>query len=253
MAHPVQDRERRPRSEKTLAFRLSAAVVFPIVSAIARLRVYSAQNVPQTGPFILAPNHYSELDPVIVGVAVYKLGRAPHFLAKASLFRLPVVGRALRAMGHVPVERAGRNRSGIALRDARSLAERGHCVIVYPEGTLTRDPDLWPMRGKTGAVRLALESGLPIVPMAHWGVQEILPRYSKRPRLFPRKTVTFIVGAPMTLDEYRGRPMDQKLLTEATDAVMAEISRLLGRLRQETPPAARWNPAEHNQTDTGRF
>ena len=109
------------------------------------------------------------------------------------------------------------------------------------------------MRGKTGAVRTALEHDIPVIPMAHWGVQEIMPRYSSKLRLFPRKTVHALVGDPVDLDRFRGKPLEAAVLSEATEAVMVEITRLLEQLRGETAPAERWDPAKKGQTETGRF
>jgi 1-acyl-sn-glycerol-3-phosphate acyltransferase len=124
---------------------------------------------------------------------------------------------------------------------------------VYPEGTLTRDPDTWPMRGKTGAARMALEHGIPVIPMAQWGAQQILPRYSKKVSLFPRKTVTMKFGDPVDLSAYRGKPIDSGTLAAATNDIMQAITALLEDLRHEKAPAERWNPAAHDQTETGRF
>jgi 1-acyl-sn-glycerol-3-phosphate acyltransferase len=201
---------------------------------------------------VLAPNHYSEIDPVVMGVAVWKLGRAPRFLAKASLFKNPVLGWLLRTSGQIPVERAG-SQSHAALRAAEELVEKGRMVIVYPEGSLTRDPDLWPMRGKTGAVRIALERGIPVVPAAHWGTQAILPRYGKKLSLFPRKTVDVIIGEPLDLSKYRDRGLDQATLLAATGELMDAIAALLAELRGEEAPAQRWDPTQHGQKETGRL
>ena len=129
----------------------------------------------------------------------------------------------------------------------------GKVVAIYLEGTLTRDPDLWPMRGKAGAVRLALESGIPLIPAAHWGSQRLMPRYGKKIKPFPRKTVEVMIGEPLDLSRFTGRPIDARLLNEATDVLMQEIARLLGELRGETPPPERWDPASHQQSETGRF
>ena len=87
-------------------------------------------------------------------------------------------------------------------------------VVVYPEGSLTREPDLWPMRGKTGAVRIALERDIPIIPAAHWGTQALLARYGKKLSLFPRKTIDVAIGEPLDLSAYRGKPLDQATLLE---------------------------------------
>jgi 1-acyl-sn-glycerol-3-phosphate acyltransferase len=241
------------RSEKTPVFRLLAFLVVPFMSMIARYRIQDGDKLPKRGAFILAPNHYSEIDPLVVGVVMWKLGRMPHFLAKASIFKIPVVGYLAKVSGQIPVERAGVARGNDPLAAATRIAEQGLAVVVYPEGTLTRDPDLWPMRGKTGAVRMALEANIPIIPLAHWGTQKVMPRYGKKISLFPRKTIDVKIGDPVDLAEFRGRPLDSASLADATGRVMEAITRLTADLRGEEPPAERWDPAKNNQKETGRF
>lgn len=250
MAGSAQPRRTR---EKTFGWRVIAFFVVPLLLLLARFRIRHGEKLPREGAFILAPNHYSNLDPVTTGYIVWKLGRVPRFLAKASVFTVPVLGAILRKTGQIPVERHGGGRTAQPLAAAARLADEGLAVIIYPEGTLTREPELWPMRGKSGAVRMALEHDVPIVPMAHWGVQQILPRYSKKVSLFPRKTVEAIVGDPVDLTPWRGRPITHELLAEATEAVMADITRLLEQLRGEQAPRERWDPSMHGQAETGRF
>ena len=247
------ERKAATRREKTPIFRVLAAIALPPVTLLARLHIAGRDHVPATGACVVAPNHYSEVDPLITGVAMWKVGRMPRYLAKASLFRLPVIGWLLRRGGQIPVERAGSGRGGSALTAATTAASQGLAVVVYPEGTLTRDPDLWPMRGKTGAVRIALQANLPVIPLAHWGAQAIMPRYARKLSLFPRKDVHLLFGPPVDLDEFRGRPLDPETLTAATDRVMDAITALLEELRGETAPAERWDPAAHNQKETGRY
>lgn len=225
----------------------------PIVGWFAKIEISGAEHLPEEGPYVLAPNHYSEFDPMIIAVAVWRLGRAPRFMAKESLFRVPVLGAALRATGMVPVARSSSAAAAKeTIQQSESLVEHGRGVIVYPEGTLTRDPDMWPMRGKTGAVRLALAGDIPVIPAAMWGVERILPRYGKLSWWPPRKRVTVRLGAPTNLDAYRNATGPSNLVA-ATDLVMADISVLVGELRGLTPPATRWNPAEHGQKETGRL
>jgi len=243
----------RPRQEKlrpSLWWVLGALVV-PFVRGTATLRIRDREKLPATGPFILTPNHNSNIDPLVMAVAVWRLGRAPRFLAKASLFRIPVVGALLRGVGQVPVERGGR--AAIPLAAAKRIVDEGHCVIVYPEGSLTRDPDLWPMRGKTGAARLALDLGIPVVPAAHWGTQGLMPRYTNRLRLVPRARIEVRFGDPVDLSAYTGRASDPAALAAATTEIMTAITRLLEQMRGVTAPAERWDPAKHGQTETGRF
>ena len=116
-------------------------------------------------------------------------------------------------------------------------------MAIYPEATLTRDPDLWPMVGKTGAARVALETGAPVIPVAQWGPQELLPPYTKRPHLFPRKTMHVWAGPPVDLDDVRGRPVDAALLREVTERIMAAITELLEEIRGEQAPAVAVRPA----------
>lgn len=249
---PVPGR-RWKRGELNTAFRIVASVVIPTFRYASNYHWHGPNRLPAEGAFVLAPNHFTNIDPLVVGTAVYISRRLPRFLAKASLFKVPVFGKLMSGMGQIPVERSGRTRLSDPLGGGRSLVEQGGAVIVYPEGTLTRDPDLWPMRGKTGAVRIALENDVPLIPMAHWGTQDIMGRYSNKLRLFPRSRVDVIVGDPVDLSAYRGRPIDQQMLLEATALVMQRITELLEVLRGEPAPAERWDPAAKNQKETGKF
>jgi 1-acyl-sn-glycerol-3-phosphate acyltransferase len=125
-------------------------------------------------------------------------------------------------------------------------------VVIYPEGSLTRQPDSWPMRGKQGAVRTALDAGIPLIPAASWGAEKILPRYG-RISLLPRKDVDIVFGKPVDLSEYAGRSKDTRAVAEATEEVMTAITGLLEQLRGEKAPAERWDPADHGQSETGKF
>ena len=247
----------RASKEKTRPslFWLLAVFVVPFVSFAARLEFRGKERLPREGAFVLAPNHYSELDPLVVAVAVWRLGRAPRFMAKESLFRVPVLGWALRRTGMVSVSRSSSaSAAKQSLAQSAELVEHGRGVIVYPEGTLTRDPDLWPMRGKSGAVRLALAGDIPLIPMAQWGTQNIMGRYAKGVSLWPpRKRVQVLIGEPVDLSDLRGRAGEASVLTEATDRLMAAITALLEEAREEKAPATRWNPSDHGQKETGRL
>ncbi len=245
----------RFRSEKAKPsiFWALAVMLLPVMNLAAKYEVEGREKFPRTGSFVLAPNHYTEIDPVVMGVVSWKLGRLPRFLAKGSLFKVPVVGWVLRQAGQVPVERGGSLRGNGPVQAAHALVEQGRMIVVYPEGSLTRDPDLWPMRGKTGAVRIALEQGIPVIPAAHWGSQQLMGRYSKKISLFPRKRIRVKIGDPVDLSAFHGRSLDTATLTEATAVVMDAITVLLEDLRGEKAPAVRWNPNEHDQKETGRF
>lgn len=232
--------ERRgPEVRRPSMFWPIAGVVGPVVSTLFRTEVRGA--LPAEGPFILAVNHLSELDPVVVGYAVWRMGRAPRFMAKDSLWKIPVVGSILRGTGQIPV---ARGRGGqAAIEAARVRLAEGGGIIVYPEGTLTRDPALWPMQGKSGAVRMAAELGVPLIPFAHWGTQAVYARYAKRPTLRWRAPVTISIGEPMDLAALREGPRTRQTLGDATDDLMGRITGLLAEIRGEQPPAERYVPA----------
>jgi 1-acyl-sn-glycerol-3-phosphate acyltransferase len=242
------------RSRPSLFWPL-AAIVIPPLSLLAKVTTEGAHKLPREGAFVLAPNHYSEFDPLIVAMAVYRIGRLPRFMAKESLFRIPVLGWVLTRTGMIPVARASSAAAAKqTMLQSRELVENGRGVIVYPEGTLTRDPELWPMRGKSGAVRLALSGDIPLIPMAQWGTQQIMGRYQKGLSLWPlRKRVRVLVGDPVDLSDLRGRAGDQAVLNEATERLMTAITALLEDLRGEKAPERRWNPTEHGQNETGRL
>jgi 1-acyl-sn-glycerol-3-phosphate acyltransferase len=246
---------RRASSEKSRpsVFWLLGGIVVPVTGLFARIEIEGEENLPTEGAFVLAPNHNSEFDPLVVAVTVWRLGRAPRFMAKESLFRVPVLGWALRATGMVPVPRTtSAAQARDAIRTSETLVELGRGVIVYPEGTLTRDPELWPMRGKTGAVRLALAGDLPVIPLAHWGVQEILPRYGKFRPFAWRRRVRVRIGEPVDLSDFRGDTSPASY-ARATGVVMDRIAALLADLRGIPAPAERWNPSAHGQSETGRL
>ena len=150
----------------------------------------------------------------------------------------------LRGAKQIPVYRESADASKAFSAAVAGGPRAGECVAIYPEATLTRDPDLWPMVGKTGAARVALETGAPVIPVAQWGPQELLPPYAKRPHLFPRKTMHVWAGPPVDLDgRSRAGPMDAALLHEVTERIMAAITALLEEIRGEQAPAVAVRPA----------
>ena len=243
----------KPKREKTALWRFLAGIVIPLLNILGRYEIVGSGRIPKSGSFILAPNHVTNVDPLISAYVLWRGGRVPRFLAKAGLFKVPVLGAVLRATGQIPVERTGRQREGDPLGAASRLVDDGLALIIYPEGTLTRDPDLWPMRGKFGAVRLALEHDIEIIPMGIWGAQEVLPRYSKRLSLFPRKNVRVLIGEPISLAAWKDAPRTTATYVAATNTVMQAITALVSKLRDEPAPEVRWDPAAHGQTEYGRL
>lgn len=241
-----------PKAELRPIWRVLLYTVVPAMALIVGMRRFGTKNVPRSGAFIIAPNHTSNIDPIVMGIAVFKAGRTPHFLGKASIWKIPVVRELLNLTGQIPVERGRVQNGDNPLSAAARNAERGSGVIIYPEGTLTRDPAMWPMRGKTGAVRLALTEGIPLIPAVHWGTERLLPPYAKYLRLIPRVTIQIRFGEPLDLSRFAGRHIDSAVLTEATTQLMDAVTALVEEVRGESAPAERWDPAKHGQSEHGR-
>lgn len=233
---------RAPRRPRRIGFwyRLAAVVLRPLLMVLTKRDWRGAEHLPPTGGVVVVVNHVSHIDPLIFAHFLFDNGRLPRFLGKEVLFRVFFVGRVLRGAKQIPVYRESGN-AAQAYSAAVAAVRDGECVGIYPEATLTRDPDLWPMVGKTGAARVALETSAPVIPVAQWGPQQLLPPYTKRPHLFPRKTMHVWAGPPVPLDDLRGRRVDAPLLREATERIMAAITALLEEIRGETAPDVRFD------------
>jgi len=231
-------------------YRLAVVVLKPPLVVLTKRDWRNRDLLPHGQGIVVAPNHISYLDPLVVAHYLHDNKRPPRFLAKDAMFRVPFVGRLLRGAQQIPVYRKSKE-AGNAMRDAISAIERGECVVVYPEGTLTRDPDLWPMSGKTGAARIALSSGCPVIPMAQWGSQEVLAPYAKTPRLLPRKTLTVTVGPPVDLSGLLGKEQSAEVLREATERIMSAITALVAGIRGEEAPTERFDVRTSGLPETG--
>lgn len=234
------------------AFRLGAAIMRPILNLIVKRDWRGAEKLPKSGPAIVVCNHLSYLDPLTFSHFLYNNGRAPRYLGKESVFRIPVIGWVIKAAGQIPVNRESKDAIK-GYEHAIAVLKAGHLLGVYPEGTLTRDADLWPMKGKTGVARLALQTGVPIYPCASWGPQRVIPPYGKRIKLFPRTKVSVVMGDPVDLSKWRGKSDDLASLEAATEAIMDSITKLLEGLRNEKAPAVRFDPKKSNLPRTGNF
>jgi 1-acyl-sn-glycerol-3-phosphate acyltransferase len=211
------------------------AIVKPLMRIFTHRDWRGMEHLPREGGIIVAANHVSEIDPFCVGHFLYNLGRTPRFLAKAELFRKAPVKWVLNGAKQIPVLRNSADASR-SLQAAVEALHRGECVLIYPEGSATRDPQLWPMRARTGVARLALLSGVPVIPVAQWGPEQILPYKARRPKLLPRRTMQVLAGPPVDLSEFAGKPMTVELLRAATDAIMHRVADQLAELRGGEPP-----------------
>jgi 1-acyl-sn-glycerol-3-phosphate acyltransferase len=231
----------RRRQRLGFSYRFAVALLWPAMRTVVRWETTGTEQLARAeGGIVVAPNHTSWFDPFVVAFTMWQSDRPPRFLGKESVFRIPVFGRILSNSGQIPVYRETAE-AVTAIRDALAALERGECVVIYPEGTITRDPDLWPMTGKTGAVRVALTSGRPLYPMAQWGAQDVMRPYRKELRLLPRRTIRIVVGPPVDLSDLAGRPLDAATLATAADRLMNAITGLLAGIRGEDPPPVRFD------------
>jgi 1-acyl-sn-glycerol-3-phosphate acyltransferase len=223
------------------AFLFIEAIVRPILVLFTKRDWRGRENVPKSGGALMVVNHYSFFDPMAVGHFVLGSGRTPRFTAKSGIFKNKWLGKLFVSAGQIPVRRGTRD-AVKALLAAQDAIKRGELVVFYPEGTMTKDPELWPMAGRTGAARIALRSGVPVIPVAQWGAQEVLAPYSTKFNFFPRKTLHVVAGPPLDLSPWADRTRDRIAEQEVTDLMMAEITKLLEGLRGEQAPAVRYVP-----------
>jgi 1-acyl-sn-glycerol-3-phosphate acyltransferase len=237
----MSDRGSRDYSPAVRGF---TKVTFPLpIRALMRRDWHGHEHIPREGAVIVAANHLSYVDWAAMALFVHQAGRYPAFLIKSSAFNVKVVGPFLHAAGQLPVNR-GSTDAALVLGEAERALAHGECLIIYPEGTATRDPEQWPMVPKTGVARLALATGAPVIPVACWGAQVILPYGTKKLHALPRHTVKMLAGPPVDLAAYAGQPLTRQVLRDASAAIMADITALLARLRGQAPPASPYDPAE---------
>ncbi|WIM95508.1 lysophospholipid acyltransferase family protein [Actinoplanes oblitus] len=226
--------------------RFAVMLVVPVMTCWTKRTWLGMEKLPQSGGVILVPNHVSHFDPLVVAHYIYKAGRWPRFLGKASIWRVPIIGPLLVRTKQVPVERG----SVEAVKSLETLVQalrEGGAVVIYPEGTTTRSPDLWPMRGKTGAARLALLTGAPVIPIANWGAQTVFDPRTNRLKA-TRAAVTVTTGDPVDLSRWAGAEPTRQVLDDMTEQIMLAIRDLLGTIRDGEPPALYDWPARRAST-----
>lgn len=241
----------RPLGTNT-AFKIGATIVIPVLNAVGKKKWQGVENIPKEGKIIIASNHLSYLDVLFFAHFLYRNGRAPRFIGKEGVFKVPVIGKIVLAAGQIPVTRESKD-AAKALEHAVKILQAGHCLGVYPEGTLTRDPNGWPMVAKTGLARLAITTQTPVIPVAQWGSQIVMPTYEKRIKLFPRTPIKLLAGKPLDLSPWYGKEDDPDALTQATAFVMDAITSLLEQLRSESRPIEIFDPHTSDLPRTGNF
>ncbi|HVX53085.1 lysophospholipid acyltransferase family protein [Nocardioides sp.] len=239
---------RKLQQKRGWAWWVVVPIVKPVLLATTTHEWIGAEKIPATGGCILALNHVSHIDPLTAAHITWDYGRLSRYLAKSSLFKNRQFARFLRAAGQIPVDRGA---GAGAFQEAVKAVNDGELIVVYVEGSITKDPDGWPMVGKSGAARIALETGAPVIPVGQWGAQNLLPAYSKKPNLKGRTKITMKVGDPVPLDDLRAKDHDVATVKEATDRIMAAIVGLVEDIRGEKAPAERFDPRAHGISGTG--
>lgn len=213
-----------------------ASSAYGLFRLSSKFAVENPHRLPQNSPAIIAAYHSNHLDPILVGLAIWRNGKLPHFLAKSSLFSGPL-GVILKAIGQIPVLRASAQ-AGDSLEYAKLALANNEVVVIYPEGTLTKDPELWPQHFKSGTARLALETGAPIIPVAHWGLERVRPRGAKFLSFAPR-THTSVVrfGEPIDYqdlwDKRESKASKTILTRRLTNTIAAMVADMSGRALPE--------------------
>jgi len=240
---PARRRPSKWRTRGRLSYGMVAAIVviYPVSSLMFRLRYRHGERLPSTGPVLLVANHVSVLDPLACARLVFDNGRLPHFLAKQSVFT-GFAGTLLRSAGQIPVARFSAD-AHEALDAAKADLDAGNLVVIYPEGSVTRDPDWWPMQARTGVARLALTTDAVVIPVAQWGPQEVHDYHRKKLNLRFRAPAEYLVGEPIDLSAQRaavraGAPLSVQLLRETTDLIMTRVRDELAELRDQPAPLA---------------
>lgn len=223
--------------------RLCVAILYPLDGLLFRIRWRHLDRVPspEKGGVIIAINHISIIDTILMARLVWQSGRVPRFMIKAGVFSKPVLKQIMYGAKQIPVYR-GTTDAAASLRDAVTALEQGEAVVIYPEGTITRDPHQWPMQGKTGIARLVLLTpDIPVVPVGQWGAHKRKGNFVRG--LAQRRVSVASVGQPLDLSRYRGKEPTSGTLREITDEIMSAIRDQVADIRGEQPPTEFFKPA----------
>ncbi|MGC3020194.1 lysophospholipid acyltransferase family protein [Brevibacterium sp. FAM 24630] len=215
---------------------VAATAAFGLMRTATKMSVRGIEHLPPKGTgIIVAAYHANHLDPILVGLALKRNGRMPHFLAKSTLFS-GALGLILKTIGQIPVLRSSAS-AGDSLEYAKDALAHGQTVVIYPEGTLTKDPELWPQHFKTGTARLALETGAPIIPAAHWGLNTIFPRGQKKLRFKPfSNESTVVFGPPVDYSDLWVHRAEKATMGKLSKRLKDTIARMVAELSERALP-----------------
>ena len=201
------------------------AILKPPLRAIYRIRPEGLENVPKKGAAIIAANHVSFLDSFFIPLVVKR--RKVTYLAKADYFKSWKTSWFFKSAGQISCERVGGSKSQQSLEIALDVLKSGNLLGIYPEGT--RSPDGRLYRGRTGIARLALASGVPVIPTGLIGTDVVMPKEAKLPKLGGGVEVKVKFGKPLDFSRFAGRERDRFALRSVTDEIMYEIMQLSGQ------------------------
>lgn len=216
-------------------YMLAKAIVKPWMGSWFRWHIEGLENIPSEGPALLAVNHISFMDPFAAAYVVDLAKRRPRFLAKAELFDDKRIAWIIKGAKQIPVHR-GTPDAPMALDQAIEALRQGEVIVIFPEGTITNDPDLNPMAGKTGVARLALMTGAPVIPTALWGTANVWPKGFAKRWWPPKQDICVRIGRPLAVE---GDPASSEDWQRVSSAVMDEIRRLVASLRPAVPDRRR--------------
>ncbi len=231
------------KRDRPLLMRLIAPLFTLVIKGIQDVRVSGDGALPATGPLIIASNHTNHFDGPVLAAVLCERKIPPCAAVRADLFKVPVLGWGLKKLGQIPIYRPGVASTPLggtgdsSLRALQAGLGEGKCLVMFPEGTFTSDPQGWPMKAKTGMARLILaHPDTQVIPCAHWGNEELIDRAAKKPcwRRFGRwrTHVDVRFGEPLDFSGYLGRTVTHELLTEMTafvmDAITAELKKIRG-------------------------
>ncbi|WP_115727622.1 lysophospholipid acyltransferase family protein [Actinomyces culturomici] len=221
-------------------YRFARGVLRPIMAPWVKIEATGLENLPEKGPYLLVFNHLSNVDPLCVCWFFMKRNVPVRFLAKKSMFSVPVFGRIIDGMGLIPVDRD--SNPAASLVPAAKALEDGEVVCIWPEGTLTQEPDMWPMSFKTGAARLALDTRVPVIPVAQWGAQEIMDRYESSIDFRPGRPIRYSFFPALDLSDLvsDAGSADRAAVDEATERMHARITAGVEELRGAKAPTRVW-------------
>lgn len=218
--------------------RLCVTLIYPTCSLLFRIRWHHLDRMPVRGGVIVVINHVSHIDTLLMARLIWQTGRIPRFMIKSTVFEKPVLGKIMSGSKQIPVAR-GTKDAVRSLEAAITALDAGEAVVIYPEGTITKDPQQWPMHAKSGVARLILAAPhIPVVPVGQWGAQKV----SNRLQWFTRRRASASIGEPIDMSRYAGKPITIETAREVTDQIMRAVRVEVAQLRGLTPPEQFYRP-----------